>query len=107
MNNMSSFLLMMPPSQGGEGGASSMIPTLVMFAAIILIFYFLMIRPQKKRQQEHQKMLDAITPGTKVITSSGIHGIVDTVSEKTVVIKVDTIKMKLEKAAIVTVGEKE
>ena len=98
---MLSFILMAPPPADGQaGGLGGMMPTLLMFAAIILIFYFLMIRPQKKRQQEHQKMIDALSPGDKVITNSGIHGKIDQVNDKTIVIQVDTIKFTFEKTAI-------
>ncbi|PIS43981.1 MAG: preprotein translocase subunit YajC, partial [Ignavibacteria bacterium CG08_land_8_20_14_0_20_37_9] len=39
--------------------------------------------------------------GDKVITLSGIHGTVDTVEDKTILLKVsDNVKMKFEKSAI-------
>jgi len=100
MLNLTSFLLMAPPA-GEGGGAGSMMPTLIMFGSIILIFYFLMIRPQQKRQKEHQNMLQSLKSGDKVITSSGIHGKIDQVNEKTFVLQVDSIKMTFEKSAIV------
>lgn len=90
-----------PPAANGQpGGLTAMLPTLIMFAAIILVFYFLMIRPQKKKQQEHQKMLDSITVGDKVITTTGMHGKIDQVNERTFVIQVDTVKFTFEKTAI-------
>jgi len=89
-----------PPADGQAGGLGGMLPTLLMFAAIILVFYFLMIRPQKKRQQQHQLMIDALQPGDKVITTAGIHGTIDQVNEKTIVLKVDSIKFTFEKTAI-------
>jgi preprotein translocase subunit YajC len=101
MFNLTSFLLMAPPA-GGEGGTGSMVPTLIMFGSIILIFYFLMIRPQQKRQKEHQNMLTSLKSGDKVITSSGIHGKIEQVNEKTFVLQVDSIKITFEKSAVVT-----
>ena len=102
MLNTISFLLMMPqPSQGGQSdGFSSMMPTLLMFAAIIFVFYFLMIRPQKKRQKEHQNMLEALKIGDNVITTTGMHGTIDQVNDRTVIIKVDSVKFTFEKASI-------
>ena len=102
MINTISFLLMSPPaSQGGQGdGFSSMMPTLLMFAAIIFVFYFLMIRPQKKRQKEHQNMLEALKPGDNIITTTGMHGIIDQVNDRTIVVKVDSVKFTFEKASI-------
>jgi preprotein translocase subunit YajC len=89
--------------QNGQGGGS-MISTMIMFGAIFLIFYFMIIRPQSKRAKEREKMLSAIDKGDKVVTSGGLHGIVDTVEEKTILIKVaDNVKLKFEKSAITTI----
>ena len=103
MLNLISYPLfaMAPPQQGGQtDGFSGMIPTLVMFGAIILVFYFLMIRPQKKRQKEHQNMLEALKQGDNVITTTGMHGIIDQVNDRTIIIKVDSVKFTFEKTAI-------
>ena len=101
MLNSTTFLLMMPPAGAeAQGGAGSMIPTLVMFAAIILVFYFLMIRPQQKRQKEHQNMLQALKPGDYVITTSGIHGKIDQITDKTFILQVDNVKITFEKSAV-------
>ena len=101
MLNLISFLLLAPPPQGGEGGGfAGMMPTLLMFAAIILVFYFLMIRPQKKRQKEHQNMLEALQVGDKVITTTGMHGTIDQVNDRTIIIKVDSVKFTFEKTSV-------
>ncbi|MFA6028979.1 MAG: preprotein translocase subunit YajC [Elusimicrobiota bacterium] len=50
----------------------SMLPILAIFA----IFYFLIIRPQQKQVKEHQKMLDALQRGDRVVTGGGIFGTV-------------------------------
>ena len=92
---------MAPAGGGAQGGGSSMISTLIMFAAVILIMYFLMIRPQQKRQKEHQKMLSSIQKGDKVVTSSGIHGTVLEMDDKTMTLRVDeNTKMKFERGAV-------
>jgi len=67
--------------------------TLVMFVFLALLFamfYFLIIRPQRKRQKEHQGLLDSLKRGDKVITIGGIYGQVDTISEDSIVIKVES-----------------
>ncbi len=86
---------------GGEQGGGNMVGTLVMFGGVILIMYFMMIRPQQKRQKEHQAMLSAIKKGDKVVTSSGMHGKVVDVDEKTALVEVaDNVKIRFEKVAI-------
>jgi preprotein translocase subunit YajC len=68
-------------------GLAPMIFFLALMAAAI---YFLMIKPQRKRQKEHQELLERIRAGEKVITSSGIYGQIESVSEDTVVLKVES-----------------
>jgi preprotein translocase subunit YajC len=76
-----------------------------MFVAIFLIFYFLIIRPQQKRAREHQKLIESLKKGDKVITSSGIHGKVVGLDDRTVLLEVDDgVKIKFEKAAIAVVN---
>jgi preprotein translocase subunit YajC len=107
---MLALILMAPAPSGGAGGGdgmSSIIQTVAMMAAIIFIFYFMMIRPQQKRQKEHQRLLNEIKSGDKVVTSSGIHGTVSSVEDGTVVLNVaDNVRMRFEKAAIASVEAK-
>lgn len=95
---------MAPPP--GQDGGGSMVSTLIMFGAIFAIFYFMIIRPQQKRAKEKEKLISGVQKGDKVITLSGIHGTVDTVEEKTILLKVaDNVKMKFEKSAIGVVNQ--
>lgn len=97
---LQSALAMAPPADG-QGGGGSIISMVVMFGGLILIMYFLMIRPQQKRQKEHQKMLDSIKKGDKVVTSAGMHGSVVDIDGSTYTIQVaDNVRIKFEKSAI-------
>ena len=73
---MLSWIILMtggaPAGEGGSGG--SPLTMLVAFALIFAIFYLLIIRPQQKRQREHQKMLEAVGNGDRIITSGGLIG---------------------------------
>lgn len=64
---------------------------LFMFGAVFLIMYFLMIRPQQKKAKEHEKMLEGLQVNDKVITSSGIIGVITNIKKdkNTIVIRVD------------------
>lgn len=71
---------------------------------VFVIFYFLLIRPQQKRAKEHAQLVAAIKTGDKVITSSGIHGIVANVKDKTVLVKVaDNVKLEFDRASITSI----
>lgn len=77
------------------------------FAPLIfigIIFYFLLIRPQQKQRKEQQKLIAALKTGDKVVTASGIHGMIANVKERTVLLKVaDNVKIEIDKAAVATV----
>ncbi len=76
------------PAEEGEGGFDW---TLILFlVAIFAVFYFLMIRPQRKRQKEHQQLVEELQRGDKVITSGGIYGVIESLSEDSIVIKVES-----------------
>mgnify|MGYP003956253113 CR=1 FL=1 len=54
------------------------------FLPLILIFgvfYILLIRPQQKKVKQHREMLNNLRRGDKIITSGGIIGIIDKVSD--------------------------
>ena len=70
--------------------------------------YFVLFRPQIKRQKEQAKLVASVKTGDRVITSSGIHGLVSNVKDRTVIVKIaDNVKVEMEKSAISTVGNGE
>ena len=90
-----------PTNGGGEGGGGGIVSMLIMFAAVILVMYFLMIRPQQKRQKEHQQMVSSIQKGDKVVTTAGIHGTVNEVTDKTISLTIaDNTQVTFEKNAV-------
>ena len=85
-------------------GSGSMLMSVLPFGLIILIFYFFIIRPQNKKQKETEKMLAALKKGDKIVTVGGIHGVISSTKEKTVIVKVDdNTKIEFSRAAIATV----
>ena len=86
-----------PSASGPMGILTSVVP----FIAIIAIFYFFLIRPQNKKQKETEKMLSALKKGDKVVTIGGIHGVISSVKEKTVIVKIDdNCKVEFNRSAI-------
>ena len=84
--------------QEAVGSLMSMLPLF----AIFIVFYFFMIRPQMKRQKKEKAFQAEIKKGTKVITSSGIHGKIADVNaaDNTVSIETGAGKIKFERSAI-------
>src|SRR5690606_28133892 len=60
----------------------SILESLFPFILIFAVFYFLIIRPQSKQRKEHAKLLTQLKRGDQVITSSGIYGVIDGLTEK-------------------------
>ena len=79
-----------------------------LFVPMILIFvvmYFLMIRPQSQQRKAQAKLLEALKSGDKVITSSGIVGVVITVKDTTVSLRSADAKMEVTKASVAQILE--
>ena len=89
-----------PASPGPGGGLLSILP----FVFIFVIMYYVMLRPQMRRQKEAARLVSALKTGDRVITSSGIHGLISNVKDTTVIVKVaDNVKLEMEKTAVTNV----
>ena len=75
--------------EGTDQGTST-IYMIIFIALLFAMMYFLMIRPQRKRQKEHQQLMEELKRGDRVITAGGIYGVIESVSEDSVVIKVES-----------------
>lgn len=88
-----------------SGGLMEMLP---LFAMIFLIFYFLVVRPQGKEKKKREALLQAIKKNDEVVTTAGLHGTVVSLSETTVVLKVDDgVRLKFDRSAIWQVRNRE
>ncbi|HEY0793000.1 MAG TPA: preprotein translocase subunit YajC [Chthoniobacterales bacterium] len=93
------------PAGPGPSPQSNMLTSFLPFVFMIVIFYFLLIRPQQKRQKAHQNLLTSLKTGDRVVTSSGMHGLIANVKDSTVVLKVaDNVKIEFDKSAIANVN---
>jgi preprotein translocase subunit YajC len=88
-------------SPAAPGAGMTMLPLLL----LIPIFYFLMIRPQQKRQKQWQSMLSSIKAGDRVTTAGGIRGIILSIKDDSIIIRVapDNLKLEVAKTAIASV----
>ncbi|MGA8654635.1 MAG: preprotein translocase subunit YajC [Chthoniobacterales bacterium] len=102
------FLAQQALPAGPPAGSPSpgLLPSLLPFVFMIVIFYFLLIRPQQRRQKEQQRLLANLKTGDKVVTSSGIHGLIANVKDSTVLLKIaDNVKIEVEKSSVATVSK--
>jgi preprotein translocase subunit YajC len=78
-----------PPEGAPEQGGFDW--TLIVFIVLLIaIFYFLIIRPQRRQQKRHQELMQELKRGDKVITTGGIYGVVESLSDDSIVINIES-----------------
>jgi len=103
--SLGSLNRLMGAPAGAEGATGSSLFSFLPLIAIVGIFYFLILRPQNKKQKETQKMLSALKKGDRVVTIGGIHGVIQSVKENTVIVKVDeSTKLEFSRSAVASVS---
>ena len=74
------------PTEEGGFDWTIIVFLILMFALV----YFLIIRPQRKKQKEHEELVTELKKGDRVITAGGIYGQIESISEDSVTIKVES-----------------
>jgi preprotein translocase subunit YajC len=85
-----------PPTQPQQ-------PVWMTFAPMVLlvvVFYFILIRPQQQRAKQQARLISELKSGDKVVTSSGIVGVVISVKDRTVSLRSMDAKMEVTKASV-------
>ncbi len=87
--------------QGLLGNSGTLLFPLLMFAAL----YFLLIAPNQRKQKKWQEMLGQLKSGDRVTTSGGLRGVILSVKDDAVQLRIppDNIKLEFVKSAIATV----
>lgn len=99
------FLLQAAGKSSSPGGMLSM---LLPFILMFVVMYFLILRPQKRKEKERKILLSRIKKNDRVVTAGGIHGLITSVRENEIILRVDDakdVKLKIDRSAIVTVLE--
>jgi preprotein translocase subunit YajC len=63
---------------------------LIFLVAIFAVMYFLMIRPRQKQQKQHETVMQELRPGDRVIIAGGIYGQIESLSEDTAILKIES-----------------
>jgi preprotein translocase subunit YajC len=100
-----------PPAGGGGG---SLFGSPIMIILILAAGFFILILPMRRQQKQQQQLLSGLKRNDKVITQSGIIGVIvdvcekkdDDIKEDEIVIRVDNssnTRMRILKTAIARV----
>lgn len=108
LNTTAIILALAPPAQPGtqQNPTAQTLQFVLMMGVMVVMFYFVLIRPQQRKAKEHAELLKGIKGGDRVVTSSGIVGIVISVKDKTVSIRSADSKLEVTKAAISEITER-
>jgi preprotein translocase subunit YajC len=75
--------------------------TFVPFAMVLVIVYFLILLPTKRQRKKVQEFQDALKVGDKVITTSGIYGLITRVNDKSVQVQIaEKVRIEVSRQAI-------
>lgn len=95
-----------PAGEPAEG-QTNWTTTIIFVVLIFGIFYFLLIRPQRKRQKQHQELMQELKNGDRVITAGGIYGRIESLSEDSVVLKMESgTTIRIARGSVVGKQEK-
>lgn len=96
------FLLFNQTCEAGNQSQGNPLLSLLPLILIFAVFYFLLILPQQRKQKQHQKLLNKLEKGDRVVTSSGIYGTITNVKDHTVLLLIaDGVKVEIEKGHVV------
>ena len=84
-----------------SGSQPSLLVQFLPFAMILAIFYFIILLPMKRRQKKIQEFQGGLKVGDKIVTTSGIYGVVTKMGERSVHIQVaDRVRIEVSRAAV-------
>jgi len=87
-------------SPDGAGPLVQIVP----FVLILGIFYFIILLPSKRKQQKVQQFLDNLKVNDRVVTTSGIYGLITKLNDQSVQLQVSdkpsVVRIEVSRAAI-------
>lgn len=99
-----SFFISDAMAQADSAAQGDPIMQFLPLVILFVIFYFLLIRPQQKKAKEHKLMVQGLKKGDEIVTSGGIVGKVNEVSENFLTCQIaENVEVKLQSHAISTV----
>ena len=71
------------------------------YVMIFLVMFYFFLRPQQKKAQKHSEFLTGIKRGDSVLTTGGILGTIEGLTEKFVILQIaDNVKIRVLKTQV-------
>ena len=91
-------------AQGQGNPMKTMLPLMIIMFAVM---YFLIIRPQKQKEKKRLAMISNVRKQDRVVTAGGVHGVVTSVKENEIIVRIDDakdVKIKIDKSAVTSIS---
>ena len=91
----------------GEASSQSAFFQFIPLVLILGVFWFLIIRPQQKKQKAHQRMVDNLNKGDKVVTNGGIFGTIVKVGDDRITLEIASkVQINIERQQVSRMDKK-
>jgi preprotein translocase subunit YajC len=78
-------------------------PIALIYVAMFGVIYFFFIRPQSQKAKKEKLFVEELQKGDKVVTTGGIHGILDRIEDTSFMLEIDkNVKIRIEKSGVST-----
>lgn len=104
MNEEIAHKLLIAAQQPNPTGAT--VQLIIMMVLMFVIMYLVLIRPQQKRQKEHQALIQNLKVGDRVVTSSGIYGVIVNLKDRTLTLRTGDSKIEILRSSVVQVVDR-
>ena len=91
----------------GDASQQSPFFQFIPLVLILGVFWFLIIRPQQKKQKAHQRMVDSLNKGDKVVTNGGIFGTIVKVGDDRITLEIASkVQINIERQQVSRMDKK-
>lgn len=105
-NNFITPALAQTATPSGAPAQPSSIEMMLPFIVLFAVMYFFLIRPQSKKAKEQAKFLSEIKRGDEVVTSSGILGKIEGLTETFVTLQIaDGVSVRMLRSQIAATSQ--
>ncbi len=78
----------------------------LIIGGMVVLMWLMIFRPQQKRAKELETMIKGLRAGDKIVTSSGIVGVVLSMKDRTISIRSNDTKLEVLKSSVAEVTER-
>jgi preprotein translocase subunit YajC len=95
-----------PPQNLVRNSTADSIKSMLLMGVFVVGMWFLLIQPQRKKSKELEATLKSLKTGDKIVTNSGILGVVLNIKDKSLSIRSADTKLEILKSSVLEVLER-